>query len=97
MIRYLVPEASLGASVWSTPAIDEQANLVYITTANADFGSSPTCFETPDGKQFVAVNGKNGVMYVLRRPDLSLAWDFQTGYRLCGAGIGLRVDFDPGL
>lgn len=116
LIRYLVPEGSVGASVWSTPAIDEQAGLVYVTTGNADrqdatrgeygsallaldavtleirasffltipygdadvdFGSSPLLFQTADGQPYVAANGKNGVVYVLRRPDLSLAWQYQ--------------------
>jgi len=116
LVRYFVPAGRLGAGVWSTPAIDEQANLVYVTTGNADsqdanagiwgstllaldastlairanflrpiasfdndgdWGSSPTLLQTADGRQFVAANGKDGVMYVLRRPDLSLAWSFK--------------------
>jgi uncharacterized protein (TIGR03437 family) len=113
LIRRLVPDATIGASVWSTPAIDEAANLVYVTTGNAvnqdadtgewgsallaldaatltvkahfflpilpteddaDWGSSPTLFQTADGQEYVAANGKNGIMYVLSRPDLTLAW-----------------------
>ncbi len=35
-IAYFVPAGQLGAGVWSTPAIDEQNNLVYVTTGNAD-------------------------------------------------------------
>ena len=118
LIRYLVPQEVAGASVWSTPAIDEQANLLYITTGNADgdvqdatqgiwgsallaldattleiqayfflplqpeaydadWGSSPLLFETPDGSPFVAANGKNGAMWVLHRPDLTPAWATQ--------------------
>jgi len=116
LIRYTVPDGSAGASIWSTPAIDEQAGLVYVTTGNADsqdagagvwgsallvmdaatleirgyfflpiapgdadvdFGSSPTLFQTPNGRQFVAANGKDGMMYVLTRPRLSLAWKFK--------------------
>jgi polyvinyl alcohol dehydrogenase (cytochrome) len=118
LIRYLVPQEVAGASVWSTPAIDEQANLLYITTGNADgdvqdategiwgsallaldattlemrayfflplqpgaydadWGSSPLLFETPDGSPFVAANGKNGAMWVLHRPDLTPAWGTQ--------------------
>jgi outer membrane protein assembly factor BamB len=115
VIRYTVPEDVVGASVWSTPAIDEQANLLYITTGNADsdvqdetqgiwgsallvldattldiqahfflplhdgdidadWGSSPLLFQTPDGSQFVAASGKTGDMWVLHRPDLTPAW-----------------------
>ena len=115
LIRYLVPEDTAGASVWSTPAIDEQANVLYVTTGNADFdvqdagqgiwgsallaldastlgiqayfllqlapgdiaadwGSSPSLFATPDGNQFVAASGKNGIMWVLHRPDLTPVW-----------------------
>ena len=112
-IRRLVPDGATGAGVWSTPAIDEQANLLYCTTGNgfaqnaatgewgsallaldattlevkahfflpilpteddSDWGSSPTLFQTADGQQYVAASGKNGIMYVLHRADLSLAW-----------------------
>jgi polyvinyl alcohol dehydrogenase (cytochrome) len=38
-----------------------------------DWGSSPLLFEAA-GQPLVAANGKNGVLYVLRRPDLSLLW-----------------------
>lgn len=41
---------------------------------DVDFGSSPLLFQTPDGGRFVAANGKDGVMYVARRPGLALAW-----------------------
>lgn len=114
--QYLVPDGALGAGVWSTPAIDEQNNVLYVTTGNADvqeansgsfgsallaldattlairawffkpiadfdtdsdWGSSPTLFQTADGRQYVAANGKDGVMYVLNRSDLSLAWTYK--------------------
>jgi uncharacterized protein (TIGR03437 family) len=116
LVRYLVPDGALGAGVWSTPAIDEQNNMLYVTTGNADvqdarsgswgsallaldgttlvirawyfkpiatfdpdadWGSSPTLFRTADGRQYVAANGKDGVMYVLNRGDLSLAWTYK--------------------
>jgi uncharacterized protein (TIGR03437 family) len=116
LVRYLVPDGALGASVWSTPAIDEKGNILYVTTGNADaqdaasgnwgsallaldattlairawffkpiadfdpdsdWGSSPTLFQTADGHQYVAANGKDGVMYVLNRADLSLAWTYK--------------------
>jgi uncharacterized protein (TIGR03437 family) len=116
LVRYFVPPGRLGAGVWSTPAIDEQANLIYVTTGNADsqdahagiwgsallvldattlairahffrpvasfdydgdWGSSPTLLQTSDGKQFVAANGKDGVMYGLSRPGLALAWSYK--------------------
>jgi polyvinyl alcohol dehydrogenase (cytochrome) len=35
-IRYLMPEDQLGAGLWSTPAIDEATNTLYITTGNGD-------------------------------------------------------------
>ena len=130
LIRYLVPENQQGAGVWSTPAIDPIANLVYVTTGNAstqdadnqiwgsallaldaatleiqahfflpvldtdddaDWGSSPNLFQTSDGQQFVAANGKNGMIYVLHRPDLtpalsySLALDCATPEAGCGS------------
>src|SRR5271157_602714 len=34
-IVYFTPANTLGAGVWGTPAIDEQNNLVYVTTGNA--------------------------------------------------------------
>ena len=34
--RYLVPEGEVGAGLWSTPAIDEATNTLYITTGNGD-------------------------------------------------------------
>jgi polyvinyl alcohol dehydrogenase (cytochrome) len=115
LIRYLVPGNETGAGVWSSPAVDEAANLVYVTTGNAseqdatqgiwgsallamdatsleiqhyyflplspaqenedmDWGSSPTLIDTPDGEQYVAANGKNGVFYAFHRPDLGVLW-----------------------
>ena len=115
-IQYFMPPGGEGAGLWSTPAVDEPANLVYVTTGNAssqdpqygvwgsallaldattleiqayfllpiteeeddaDWGSSPVLFETVDGAQYVAANGKNGVMYVLSRPDLSPVWSYK--------------------
>ena len=35
-IVYFVPENALGGGLWSTPAIDAQNNLLYVTTGNAD-------------------------------------------------------------
>jgi uncharacterized protein (TIGR03437 family) len=111
---YFVPDTTAGAGLWSTPAIDQQNNLVYVTTGNAagsvqdaqqgiwgstllaldattlviqsyffmpltseeddaDWGSSPMLFES-GGQPLLAANGKNGVMYVLHRPDLALVW-----------------------
>jgi outer membrane protein assembly factor BamB len=35
-IRYLAPAGEVGAGVWSTPAIDEETNTVFITTGNGD-------------------------------------------------------------
>src|ERR1044071_5288351 len=114
-IRYFMPEDTQGAGVWSTPAIDEAAGMVYVTTGNADsqdadngvwgsallaldavtleiksyfflpieddeddadWGSSPLLFES-GGQSFVAANGKNGVMYVLTRPDLTPVWSYK--------------------
>jgi uncharacterized protein (TIGR03437 family) len=117
LIAYLTAEDVPGASVWSTPAIDEANNLLYVTTGNTpdnvedasrgiwgtallaldattltvqkyffmpvtadendpDWGSSPLLF-TSGGDSFVAANGKNGMMYVLHRPDLSLVWTYK--------------------
>ncbi len=129
LVRYLVPAGFVGASVWSTPAVDEQAGLVYVTTGNGagdaqdaeagiwgsallaldattleikahfflpvsaddadvDFGSSPTLFQAADGQQYVAANGKDGVMYVLHRPDLSPAWTFKLAVDCINPALG---------
>jgi len=116
LVRYLMPDGGLGAGVWSTPSMDDQNNLLYVTTGNADvqdansgswgsallaldattlavrawffkpvanfdpdsdWGSSPMLFQTADGRQYVAASGKDGVMYVLNRADLSLAWTYK--------------------
>jgi outer membrane protein assembly factor BamB len=42
--------------------------------ADDDWGSSPTLFTTPDGRRFVAATAKDGMLYVLNRDDMSLAW-----------------------
>jgi len=34
-IVYFMPANSQGAGVWGTPSIDEQNNLIYVTTGNA--------------------------------------------------------------
>jgi outer membrane protein assembly factor BamB len=39
-----------------------------------DWGSSPTLFETTDGRKLVGATGKDGIFYALSRDDLSLAW-----------------------
>ena len=114
-IRYLVPDGQEGAGIWSTPAIDDQSGVVYVTTGNAwsqdadqgvwgsallaldadtleiqahffmpltpeeddaDWGSSPLLFSA-GGQAYVAANGKNGMMYVLRRSDLGLVWSYK--------------------
>lgn len=36
IIRFLAPEDELGAGVWSTPAVDESTNTVYVTTGTGD-------------------------------------------------------------
>jgi polyvinyl alcohol dehydrogenase (cytochrome) len=114
-VRYFTPENTQGASVWSTPAIDEHNGMIYVTTGNGssqdpengvwgsallaldaatletrawfflpqtpeeddnDWGTSPLLFKNGD-QPLVAANGKNGVMYVLSRPDLQLLWSYK--------------------
>jgi uncharacterized protein (TIGR03437 family) len=36
LIRYFVPDGSVGAGLWTTPAIDETTQMIYVTTGNAD-------------------------------------------------------------
>jgi len=40
LIRYLAPEDQVGGGVWSTPAIDESTNTVFITTGTGDQDAS---------------------------------------------------------
>jgi hypothetical protein len=132
LIRYLAPDGTLGAGVWSTPAVDEAAHLChhrqrpvrhsgccrrYLGTHAAhpgcyypgyqgalpssvqpgnqdiDWDSSPVSFRTRDGQQFIAANGKDGGIYVLRQPDLSLAWWFKLGIRLRSPSGTMRLAF----
>ena len=36
LVRYMVPEGETGGGIWSTPAIDPDANELFVTTANGD-------------------------------------------------------------
>jgi outer membrane protein assembly factor BamB len=112
VIKYLIPADNVGASVWSTPAVDRQSNTVYATTGNGDqdaasgtwgstflsmdaqtfevkgyfflptyldfddndWGSSPTLFQAADGTPLVAATGKDGILYALRRSDMTPSW-----------------------
>src|SRR5579864_1865996 len=51
------------------PAEDSQYDL--------DWGSSPTLFTPSNGVPMMAATGKDGILYALRRSDLSLAWETQ--------------------
>ncbi len=125
LIRYLTTPDMPGATVWSTPAIDEAAGLVYVTTGNgsqdatlgqwgsamlvldartlvikahyflqvnpdddADWGSSPTLFTAPDGTAMVVANGKDGLMYAFRRPDLQPLWTTQIAVNCISPELG---------
>ena len=46
----------------------------YVPDADIEWGSSPTLFNSSDGTPLVGATGKDGVMYALRRDDLSLVW-----------------------
>jgi polyvinyl alcohol dehydrogenase (cytochrome) len=55
-----------GASIWSTPTYDAEADLVYVTTGNSYFGPAT---ETSDA--FIALEGDSGIfsMYCSRLID----------------------------
>ena len=42
-----------------------------------EWGSSPTLYQLEDGTKYVAATGKDGVLYVLNRDDLTLAWSYK--------------------
>jgi uncharacterized protein (TIGR03437 family) len=51
------------------PAEESQLDL--------DWGSSLTLFTASQGVPMMAATGKDGILYALHRPDLSLAWETQ--------------------
>src|SRR5437588_3592996 len=55
-------------------------------------------FQTPDGNRFVAATGKDGILYVLNRDDLSLAWTLRLAVECvcpeCGCGSLSTPAFD---
>ncbi|MGI8744369.1 MAG: PQQ-binding-like beta-propeller repeat protein [Bryobacteraceae bacterium] len=46
----------------------------YLPDVDIEWGSSPTLLEAADGTPLVAATGKDGILYVLNRADMSLAW-----------------------
>ena len=48
------------------PLVDPEADI--------EWGSSPTVFQDADGTELVAATGKDGVLYCLRRSDMTLVW-----------------------
>jgi polyvinyl alcohol dehydrogenase (cytochrome) len=63
-----------------------------------EWGSSPTLFTTHDGVPMVAASGKDGILYGLRRGDLSLAWKIELAVQCicpeCGCGALSTPAFD---
>ena len=134
--RYLAPDDELGGGIWSTPAIDEGSNTVFVTTGTGEqdaerelfggtllsldattlepkahyflpsnsveedieWGSSPTLFETSDGRKLVGATGKDGVLYACSRNDLSLVWTQELATACicpeCGCGSISTPAFD---
>lgn len=70
----------------------------YDPELDIEWGSSPTLFETADGHRFAAATGKDGILYVLNRDDLSLAWTVRLGIKCvcpeCGCGSLSTPAFD---
>lgn len=54
VFRYLAPEDATGAGIWSTPAIDESTNTVYVTTGTGEQDADAGLF----GGTFLALDGK---------------------------------------
>src|SRR5438105_7511949 len=46
---------------------------------DADFGASPTLYDSPDGRHFIAATNKNGWVYALDRDNLAggIKWQYQ--------------------
>src|SRR5256886_14479794 len=46
---------------------------------DADFGASPTLYDSPDGRHFIAATNKNGWVYALDRDHLAngIIWKYQ--------------------
>lgn len=68
-ILKLDPETLTNQASYLLPESDSVTDLIG--------GSSPTLFTTTAGTPLLAVAQKNGILYAVRRSDLSLAW--QTG------------------
>ena len=55
---YTVPVGCIGASIWSSPAIDDTTGIVYVTTGNSGFKGSCTTKEIY-GQAIIALNASN--------------------------------------
>jgi outer membrane protein assembly factor BamB len=55
---YTVPDGCIGASIWSSPTIDESAGIVYVTTGNSGYKGSCTTKEIY-GQAIVALNASD--------------------------------------
>lgn len=60
------------------------------TEEDIEWGSSPTLFETADGRKLVGATGKDGVLYALSRDTLELQWTRKLAVQCicpeCGCG-----------
>ncbi len=85
--------------------LEKRSGHYYLPTNSIEddieWGSSPVLFTLEDGTRMVAASGKDGMLYALRREDLSLAW--QTNVALgcicpeCGCGSLSTPAFDGRL
>ena len=66
--------------------------------ADLDWGSSPTLFPASDGTPLIAATGKDGVLYVRRRDDLSEVYQVQVAQGCicpeCGCGSLSTPSYD---
>ncbi len=97
---------SFGSTFMSLDATTlETKSYFYLPTydpnLDIEWGSSPTLFETADGQRFAAATGKDGILYVLNRDDLSLAWTLRLAVECvcpeCGCGSLSTPAFDGKL
>ena len=88
-------------AVFDADTLEMKAHYLLPTNTvdgDIEWGSSPTLFNTADGRQLVAATGKDGLLYALQRDDLSPVWTSQVAVSClcpqCGCGSLSTPAFD---